>query len=117
MSNELRALIERVADSDPDIARELRRHLDALQSRRPFGLNFERHMLESVALTGRPISIGDKARFISPRGASQVESGTTWIVTDIFGPQKKRVASLIDPRSRNETSRAVEDLGVCPRFG
>lgn len=80
MSNELRALLARVEDNDPDTAKELRRQIDALQSHRQFGLNFERHMPESVALTGRPISVGDKVRFLSPRGETTVESDATWLV-------------------------------------
>ncbi|WP_280500366.1 site-specific DNA-methyltransferase [Nocardia farcinica] len=110
MSNELRALLARVEDSDPDTAKELRRHFDALQSRRQFGLNFERHTPESVALTGRPISVGDKVRFLPPRGETEVESKANWIVTAISGSKGKRVASLLDPRTKEETTRALEDL-------
>jgi adenine-specific DNA-methyltransferase len=110
MSNELRSLLARVEVNDPDTAKELRRHIDALQSRRQFGLNFERHTPESVALTGRPISVGDKVRFLPPRGETEVTSHATWIVTDISGSKKKRVASLIDPRTKDEASRAIEDL-------
>ncbi|MFD1150789.1 site-specific DNA-methyltransferase [Saccharothrix hoggarensis] len=110
MSNELRALLARVEESDPDTAKELRRHFDALQSRRQFGLNFERHTPESVALTGRPISVGDKVRFLPPCGETEVESKANWIVTAISGAKSKRVASLLDPRTKEETTRALEDL-------
>lgn len=110
MSNELRSLLARVEDKDPDTAKELRRHLDGLQSRRQFGLNFERHMPESIALTGRPISIGDKVRFLALRGETRAESDATWLVREIAGPRSKRVATLIDPKSGDEASRAVEDL-------
>lgn len=110
MSNELRSLLARVEDSDPATAKELRRHIDALQSRRQFGLNFEKHTPESVALAGRRITVGDKVRFLPPRGEVDAESTTTWIVTDIAGPKKQRVAKLIDPRTEEEASRAVADL-------
>jgi adenine-specific DNA-methyltransferase len=111
VSNELRSLLARVADVDPDTAKELRRHIDALQGRRQFGLNFERHMPESVALTGRPISVGDKVRFLPPRAEAEVESNATWTVSAITGPKKKkRVASLLDPKTKGEASRALEDL-------
>lgn len=110
MSNELRSLLARVEDRDPDTAKELRRHIDALQSRRQFGLNFERHMPESVALTGRPISVGDKVRFLPPRGETTVESDATWVVTKITGPKNSRVASLVDPKAKDEATRALEDL-------
>jgi adenine-specific DNA-methyltransferase len=110
VSNELRSLLARVADVDPDTAKELRRHIDALQGRRQFGLNFERHMPESVALTGRPISVGDKVRFLPLRDEAEVESNATWTVSAITGPKKKRIASLLDPKTKGEASRALEDL-------
>lgn len=110
VSNELRSLLERVADADPDTAKELRRHIDALQSRRQFGLNFERHTPESVALSGRPISIGDKVRYLPPRGETEVESKATWIVTGLVGRRGERVARLVDPRTGSEAMRAVDDL-------
>lgn len=110
MSNELRSLLARVEASDPDTAKELRRHIDALLGRRQFGLNFERHMPESVALTGRPISIGDKVRFLPPRGEVEVESDASWVVTDISGPNSERVAKLLDPRTKEEGSRALDNL-------
>ena len=110
MSNELRALLARVEDKDPDTAKELRRQIESLQNRRQFGLNFERHMPESVALTGRPISVGDKVRFLPPRGEAEAESGATWIVTGIRGSKTKRVASLINPKTRDEVERALVDL-------
>ena len=110
MSNELRSLLERVDANDPSTAKELRRHIEVLQGRRQFGLNFERHTPESVALTGRPISVGDKVSFLPPRGETEVESKANWVVTGIFGPRSERVASLLDPRSKEETRRALEDL-------
>ena len=111
MSNELNALLARVQGSDPATAKELRRHIDALQSRRQFGLNFERHMPESVDLVGRSISVGDKVRFLAnPRGEAEVGSTGTWIVTAITGPKSRRVASLVDPKTTKETSRALQDL-------
>lgn len=110
MSNELRSLLARVEGQDPDTAKELRRHIDALQSRRQFGLNFERHTPESVALTGRPISVGDKVQFLPPRGEVDVDSDVTWTVTAISGPRMRRVAQLVDPKSGDEAARSIEDL-------
>lgn len=110
LSNELRSLLARVEGKDPDTAKELRRHIDALQSRRQFGLNFERHMPESVDLIGRPISVGDKVRFIPPRGETTVESEATWLVTDISGPKTKRVAALLDPQTKEESSGPLDEL-------
>ncbi|WP_458040343.1 MULTISPECIES: site-specific DNA-methyltransferase [Bacteria] len=110
MSNELRALLARVESIDPDTARELRRHIDVLQSRRKFGLNFEQHLPESVALDGRPISVGDKVRFLPPRGETDVESRDNWLVTGISGVPGERVAKLVEPRTGEETSRTLTDL-------
>lgn len=110
VSNELRSLLARVEDKDPDTAKELRRHIDALQSRRQFGLNFERHMPESVALTGRAISVGDKVRFLPPRGETEVESKSTWIVTALTGTKANRTAKLLDPKTDEEAEGALEDL-------
>ena len=110
MSNELRSLLERVAQTDPGTAKEIRRHIDALQSRQQFGLSFERHLPESVSLTGRPISVGDTVRLLPPRGETVAESTATWIVTGISGPKGGRVADLVDPRTKEEASRALVDL-------
>ena len=116
MSNELRALLARVEEKDPGVAKELRRHIDVLQGRREFGLNFERHTPESVALTGRPISVGDKVRFIPVRGHAEVESEATWTVTELTGPNTKRVAQLVDPRTDATASRLVDDLVFIAEF-
>lgn len=110
MSNEFRALLARVEDKDPDTAKELRRHIDTMQSRRQFGLNFERHTPESVALNGRPISVGDKVKFLPLRGETEVESDAVWVVTAVTGPKTARVASLLDPKSGEETERTLGDL-------
>lgn len=110
MSNELQALLARVEDNDPNTAKALRRHIDTLQNRRQFGLNFERHMPESVALTGRPVSVGDKVRFLPPRGEARAESGSTWTVTGISGPSGSRVAELFDPKTQETVSRDLVDL-------
>lgn len=110
MSNELRALLTRVEERDPATAQELRRHIEMLQGRRQFGLNFERHTPESVALAGRPISVGDKVRFLPPRGETGIESTATWTVTAITGPKAKRVAALLHNATEETTTRALEDL-------
>lgn len=118
MSNEIKALLERVESADPATAKALRRHIDSLQGRRQFGLNFERHTPESVALTGRPISVGDKVRFLPERGQTEVviadedsiNPKATWLVTKISGPKGKKIAELLDPRTKATTRRDVEDL-------
>ncbi|MFI5931991.1 DNA methyltransferase [Actinoplanes sp. NPDC051494] len=110
MSNELNALVKRVEVTDPALARELRKQLEAITRRREFGLVFERHLPEAVTLANRRIAAGDKVRFLPPRGRTGVESDATWTVTRVSGAKGARVADLVDPRTREETSRAVEDL-------
>ena len=120
MANELQALLDRVENFDSATAKELRRHVEALQSRRQFGLNFERHTPESVALTGRTISVGDKVRFLPERGMAevvideddegQIDPKATWLVTKISGPKRKKIAELLDPRTKKTARRAIEDL-------
>jgi adenine-specific DNA-methyltransferase len=110
VSNELNALIKRVEGTDSALAQELRKQIEAITKRREFGLVFERHLPESVALVDRRISVGDKVRFIPPRGAASAESDVTWTVTKISGKKGEQVAELLDPRTKEEGSRAVGDL-------
>ncbi|MBF6177508.1 site-specific DNA-methyltransferase [Nocardia otitidiscaviarum] len=106
----MQALLARVEASDPATAKELRRHVETLTSRRQFGLNFERHVPEQVQLVGRSISVGDKVRFIPPRGEAKTESDATWLVTNITGPNGARIAGLLDPKTKAEITRPVDDL-------
>jgi adenine-specific DNA-methyltransferase len=110
VSNELAALIKRVEDIDKTLAADFRRSVDAMSRRREFGLNFERHLPESVSLLGRRISVGDKVRFIPPRGETEIESKATWAVTKITGKKGEQIADLIDPKSKEHATRAVVDL-------
>jgi adenine-specific DNA-methyltransferase len=112
VSNELHALINRVDGIDSPLAQELRKHIEAITRRREFGLVFERHLPESVALINRRISVGDAVRFIPARGKVSAESGATWTVTKIKVESGAQVAELFEPRTKEEASRAIEDL-VC----
>ncbi len=107
MSNELQALIGRVeGGGDPALAEALRKQFNVLTKRREFGLNFERHIPEQVALVGRRITVGDTVGFIPPRGETKVQSADTWVVTGIAG----NVAELINSRTKDEATRPVADL-------
>jgi adenine-specific DNA-methyltransferase len=110
MANELNTLIERVSAHDPSLAAELRRQVTSLTGRRANGLNFERHLPEQVTLVGRPITVGDKVRFIPERGETKVESDATWVVTSLTGPKGGNIAELLDRATGETVSRAVEDL-------
>jgi adenine-specific DNA-methyltransferase len=77
-------LLSQLKSSQPEFARDLEREVEALQSRRAFGLNFERHVPEAVNLPGRPIRKGDKVRVLPPR--NDVESAPdkrVWVVQSI----------------------------------
>lgn len=116
MSNELHALLARVESHDPATAKDLREHIDALMRRRSFGLNFERHMPEFVALNGRQIAVGDKVRFKPARGEAEADSEATWVVTTLAGSQGAERAELLNPRTKERSSRPLADLTYVADF-
>ena len=61
-------LLRQVEPQDPQLAADLKREMEALSGRRAFGLNFERHIPETVELPDRPVRRGDKVRFLPERG-------------------------------------------------
>jgi adenine-specific DNA-methyltransferase len=110
-----------VETQDPQLAADLKREMEALSSRRAFGLNFERHIPETVELPNRPVRRGDKVRFLPGRGEkpSSVD-GRLWRVDRIRRTDDGRVAGLVrqqDTGAAHETaSRAVDDLVVVAEF-
>ena len=60
-------LIRQIAATNPELASDIEREVDALADRRAFGLNFERHTPEEVELPGRPVRRGDKVHVLPPR--------------------------------------------------
>ncbi len=54
--------------------------VQALSSRLPFGLNFERHRPEAVELPQRPVRKGDKVRVLPPRGSTTKGDQRLWQV-------------------------------------
>ncbi len=52
-------LLDRV--TDPDLRNRLRREVETLKERRKFGLVFEEHQPEAVALPGLPLQVGGSA--------------------------------------------------------
>lgn len=64
----LNDLLRELRSREPALARDLELEVAALNSRRAFGLNFERHMPEAVELPGRAGRKGDKVRVLPPRG-------------------------------------------------
>jgi adenine-specific DNA-methyltransferase len=115
----LNDLLRRVENSDPALAKDLKREVDALADRRAFGLNFERHAPEAVELPGRPVRRADKVRIIPPRG-SKLDMGDLrlWrvaaIAKDSLG---MRTATLELMGDESETTEAlVDDLVVVAEF-
>ena len=114
-------LLRQVETQDPQLAADLKREVEALSERRAFGLNFERHIPETVELPNRPVRRGDKVRFLPKRGEkpSSVDH-RLWRVDRIHWTDKGRVADLVrQPDSGAElpvASRAVDDLVVIAEF-
>lgn len=117
----LNDLLRQVEQKDTRLAADIRREVEALKSRRAFGLNFERHVPESVELPGRPVRRGDKVRFLPERGQpiNSVDR-RLWRVKTIRRDGKQRIAELIrNPQSGDDpetASRAAEDLVVVAEF-
>ena len=61
-------LVRQVETLDPQLDVDLKREVKALSGRRAFGLNFKRHIPETVDLQGRPVRRGDRVRFPPERG-------------------------------------------------
>ena len=114
-------LLRQVETQDPQLADDLKREVEALSGRRAFGLNFERHIPETVELPNRPVRRGDKVRFLPERGEKpgSVDRGL-WRVDRIRLKGRGRVADLVrqqDPEGELEmVSRPVEDLVVIAEF-
>lgn len=114
----LTELIARVKSKDQALAEDLLTEYKALASRRAFGLNFERHMPESVELPGRTVRKGDKVRILPPRGSTQKGDQRLWRVIGINGPKSAPVAhlSLIDGNDAGSVNFPVDDLVVVAEF-
>lgn len=109
-------LIRQIAATNPELASDVEREVDALADRRAFGLNFERHTPEEVELPGRPVRRGDKVHVLPPRGQNPTKENTRmWRVLSITDG----VASIerhprTDPVETAEV--AVDDLVVVAEF-
>ena len=114
-------LLRQVEMLDPQLGVDLKREVEALSGRRAFGLNFERHIPETVELPGRPVRRGDKVRFLPKRGEqpSRVDD-QLWRVDRIRRTSQGRLADLIrheDAEAEFQIARrAVDDLIVVAEF-
>lgn len=109
-------LLNQVAKTDVALGNDLRREVEVLSSRRQFGLNFERHVPESVQLPNRKVRRGDKVVFRE----SAADERETWIVTALKGKGAKRKARLLlrsGGESDDETLNvSVNELVVVAEF-
>jgi adenine-specific DNA-methyltransferase len=116
----LTELLRRVEQRDPELAKELASEVKTLSGRRAFGLNFERHVPETVELPGRRVRRGDKVRFLAPRECDAAEfDERLWLLTQLEGRGDARTAHLVEYRPAAEpetTTRAVADLVVVAEF-
>ena len=114
-------LLQQVETQDPQLAADLKREMEALSGRRAFGLNFERHIPETVELPHRSVRRGDKVWFLPERGEkpSSVHR-RLWRVVRIRRTDEARVADLVRDQApeaeRQTASRAVDDLVVVAEF-
>jgi adenine-specific DNA-methyltransferase len=111
-------LLSQLKASNPELGRELEREFKTLSSRLSFGLNFERHLPETVELPGRPIRKGDKVRVLPPRGATQKGDKRLWKVLGFEQVDGKRAAQLelTGAAEPEKQTGLVEDLVVVAEF-
>ncbi len=114
----LNDLIHQVTLTNEALAADLQREVSALADRRSFGLNFERHVPETVELPGRPVRRGDKVRILPPRGQlPKASDEKLWQVDRIDRSGDKPVAELVGLADASEIATvAVEDLVVVAEF-
>jgi adenine-specific DNA-methyltransferase len=111
-------LIARAKARDPALGQELEREFKVLSSRRSFGLNFERHVPESVELPGRPVRKGDKVRILPPRGSTAKGDQRLWKVLKLETIEGKKTAHVellgtLEPERRQV---AAADVIVVAEF-
>lgn len=115
----LNDLLRKLESTDPALAKDLKREVDALAHRRAFGLNFERHVPEAVELPGRPVRRGDKVRILPPRGSKASDGDPRlWRVVAVakdFAGARTATLELIDDTAETAES-PVEDLVVVAEF-
>jgi adenine-specific DNA-methyltransferase len=111
-------LIAQLAERNQPLADDLRRETNALGNRRPFGLNFERHIPETVQLPGRKIRRGDKVVFRANPSDSKNGGRRPWIVVGFEGRGNTRKAQLASTAEADpqEAKRLVTDLVVVAEF-
>jgi adenine-specific DNA-methyltransferase len=111
-------LIAQVKVRDSAVGQELEREFKVLGSRRSFGLNFERHLPETVELPGKPMRKGDKVRILPPRGSTTKGDQRLWKVLRLETANGTRLAQ-VEPLETAQPKRqqvAIEDIVVVAEF-
>lgn len=111
-------LIALVKARDVQLGTDLEREFKVLSSRRAFGLNFERHIPETVELPQRPVRRGDKVRVLPQRGSTEKGDHRLWIVRKIEKLSGVRFAILESFGSTESPTQrvAVDELVVVAVF-
>ena len=111
-------LIAQAKAKDPQMGADLDREYQALTSRLPFGLNFERHRPEVVELPQRPIRKGDKVRVLPERGSLKKGDLRLWQIKAIHKAGGGKVADLelLGAAEAQTQTVALDDLVVVAEF-
>ena len=111
-------LIAQAKAKDPQMGADLDREYQALTSRLPYGLNFERHRPEVVELPQRPTRKGDKVRVLPERGSSKKGDLRLWQVKAIHKTGDGKVAELeqLGAAEAQMQTVALDDLVVVAEF-
>jgi adenine-specific DNA-methyltransferase len=111
-------LLAQIKAKDPMLGQELEREFKVLSSRRSFGLNFERHLPETVELPGRSVRKGDKVRILPPRGSTVKGDQRLWKVLGFETENSTRCAKveLLNTADPEQQKVDVEDLVVVAEF-
>jgi adenine-specific DNA-methyltransferase len=113
-------LLRQLKTKDEALAADIEREITALQDRRAFGLNFERHVPEAVELPGRRVRKGDKVRVLPPRDEPKAKADETlWRVVSI--DRAAETASLAplaaaDEKDTGTVTATIDDLVVVAEF-
>ncbi|KRE78227.1 site-specific DNA-methyltransferase [Arthrobacter sp. Soil763] len=113
----LNDLLRRLNNSDPALAADLKREVDALADRRAFGLNFERHAPEAVELPGRKVLKNSKVRILPQRGTRRTpEHDRLWRVLSINRASETAAANLESLDGVEAQIASLSDLVVVAEF-
>ncbi len=110
----LNDLLRELRNREPVLARDLEREVTALNDRRAFGLNFERHVPEAVELPGRPVRKGDKVRVLPARGkAPKKADEKLWrvVALDRVAGQARLEAVVVDAEGGDQLALAKVEAG------